>query len=110
FIRHPWTAEGVAWTIRSDAGPTIEARWLEPEEPVWTAAMAGTFTPERDILGMLAEFNGAELRVDGDVVPGRPWHDPWWEPRMGRPFSSTPVALAESSLTPAGSTWWEGLR
>ena len=110
FQRHPWTADGVAWTVRADEGPTIEARWLEPDEPIWTAAAAGTFTPERDILGMLAGFAGASLTIDGDAVPGRPWVDPWWEQRLGRPFSSTHVALAEASLTPAGSAWWDGLR
>lgn len=109
FLRHPWTGDGVGWTIDAAGGPTVEARWLEPETPIWAAAMAGTFTAERDILGVMAAFNGASLRIDGDEVPGRPWHDPWWEPRVGRPFSSTHVALAETSLTPAGSTWWEGL-
>jgi hypothetical protein len=109
FHRHPWTADGVGWTIRAEGGLTIEARWLEPEEPIWTAAVAGTFTPERDILGMLAAFGSAHLRVDGDVVPGSPWQDPWWERRLGRPFSSTHVALGESSLTPAGS-WWDEVR
>jgi hypothetical protein len=109
FLRHPWTEDGVGWTIDADEGPTIEARWLDPAPPIWTAAMAGTFTPTRDILGMLAEFGAAALRLDGDAVSGEPWHDPWWEPRVGRPFSSTHVALAEASLTPAGSTWWQGL-
>ena len=108
FHRHPWTAEGVGWTIRA-GGRLIEARWQQPEEPIWTAAVAGTFTPERDILGMLAGFGAAHLRVDDDVIPGAPWLDPWWERRLGRPFSSTHVALGESSLTPAGS-WWNEVR
>ena len=108
FQRHPWTADGVGWTIRAAGGPTIEARWEQPEEPIWTAAIAGTFTPERDILGMLAGFGAADVRLDGDPVPGKPWLDPWWESRIGRPFSSTHVALAEASLMPAGS-WWNGL-
>lgn len=110
FHRHPWTGDGVGWTVRADGGPTIEAHWRAPEEPIWTAAMAGTFTPERDILGMLAGFGAASLTVDGDAVPGEPWRDPWWERRLGRPFSSTHVALAEASLTPAGSAWWDALR
>lgn len=108
FYRHPWTAVGVGWTIGAAGGPTIEARWTQPEAPIWTAAMAGTFTPERDIVGMLAGFGGADLRIDGEEVPGDPWVDPWWERHLGRPFSSTHVALAESSLSPAGS-WWDGL-
>src|SRR5262249_43261330 len=110
FRRLPWNEDGVGWTITSDGGPTIEARWLAPEPPIWTAAMAGTFTPSRDILGMLAEFNDASLTIDGERVPGKPWHDPWWDARVGRPFSSTHVALAESSLEPAGPDWWNGLR
>jgi hypothetical protein len=109
FHRHPWTEEGVGWTVRADGGPTIESRWRAPEPPIWTAAMAGTFTPERDILGMLAGFGSAELTIDGDRVAGSPWQDSWWQRRLGRPFSSTHVALAETSLTPAG-TWWDGLR
>jgi hypothetical protein len=109
FHRHPWTSDGVGWTIDADAGPTVEARWREPEEPIWTAAPAGTFTPERDILGMLAGFGSADLRLDEDEIGGEPWLDPWWERRLGRPFSSTHVALAEASLTPAGS-WWDEVR
>ena len=110
FHRHAWTDAGTGWTIRSDTSPTIDARWREPEEPIWTAAMAGTFTPERDILGMLAGFGAADLAVDGDSVAGEPWPDPWWQRRLGRAFSSTHIALAEASLTPAGSSWWDGLR
>jgi hypothetical protein len=98
----------VGWTIEADPGPLIEARWRQPEQPIWTAAMAGTFTPERDILGMLAGFGAADLRIDGEAVPGDPWQDPWWQSRLDRPFSSTHVALAEASLEPAGSTWWDG--
>ena len=109
FQRHPWTEEGVGWTIAADGGPTVEARWRQPEEPIWTAAMAGTFTSERDILGMLAGFGAADLRLDGHPVEGEPWLDPWWERRVGRPFSSTHVALAEASLTPA-PRFWDGVR
>ncbi len=112
FERLPWTSEGVGWVVRATAsdGPTVEAHWLQPEPPIWTAAMAGTFTGERDILGMLAGFSAASVRVDGVPAPGEPWLDPWWERRLGRPFSSTHVALAEASLTPAGSAWWDGLQ
>jgi hypothetical protein len=110
FQRHPWTEDGVGWTIRTQDGPTIDARWRQPEEPIWTAAMAGTFTPERDILGMLAGFGAADLRVNDELSPGAPWQDAWWEGRLGRPFSSTHVALAEASIAPAGTSWWDGLR
>ncbi len=110
FRRLPWTDAGVGWRIEAAAGgPTIEADWTAGEPPIWTAAMAGTFTPERDILGMLAGFDRVRVAVDGQVLPGRPYHDPWWESRVGRPFSSCHVALAEASLTPAGP-WWSELR
>lgn len=118
FRRLPWTEAGVGWHIEpsADAGTpeagfpaVIEAEWRAGSEPIWTAAMAGTFTGERDILGMLAEFGEAEVRIGGQVLTGRPYHDPWWEPRVGRPFSSCHVALAEASLTPAGSAWWGSL-
>lgn len=111
FERGRWTGTGVDWRIApQDAGtPEIEARWADGEEPVWTAAMAGTFTGERDILGVMAAFESASVRIGGWEAPGAPYHDPWWERRIGRPFSSCHVALAESSLTPAGSAWWGNL-
>jgi hypothetical protein len=106
FERLPWREAGVGWRIRAPGGPTIEAHWTNGTPPIWTAAVAGTFTPERDILGMLAEFDAVRVLVDGQLAPGRPYHDAWWESRLGRPFSSCHVALAEASLTPAGS-WWD---
>ena len=79
FERLPWTDAGVGWHIRAEDGPTVEAHWTGGGAPIWTAAVAGTFTPERDILGMLAEFDSARVVVDGRVAPGRPYPDPWWE-------------------------------
>jgi hypothetical protein len=108
FERLPWTELGVGWRIRAADGPTVDAAWTDGRPPIWTAAVAGTFTPERDILGMLAEFDRASVLVDGRPAPGRPYRDPWWESRLGRPFSSSHVALAEASLTPAGS-WWDAV-
>ena len=109
FERLAWTEAGVGWRIEAADGRRIEAGWASGAEPVWVAAAAGTFTAERDILGVMAGFAAASVRVDHRVAPGRPYHDPWWEPRIGAPFSSCHVALAESSLTPAGSGWWRGL-
>ncbi len=106
FERLAWTAAGVGWRIEREDGPTIEAEWRAPGEPFWAAAIAGTFTDERDILGVMAEFRAASVRIGDRAGPGSPYDDPWWEPRVGRTFSSCHVALAESSLTPAGSAWW----
>jgi hypothetical protein len=109
FQRLPWTAAGVGWQIDGDGvGPHIEARWTDGEAPIWTAAPAGTFTDERDILGMLAGFGRATVEIDGRAVPGEPFADPWWETRLGRQFSSCHVALAEASLEPGGG-WWDTL-
>ena len=110
FRRLPWTADGVGWRIEPTAGgPPIDAQWTRGEAPIWTAAVAGTFTAERDILGMLAGFADARVVVGGRELLGRPYEDSWWESRLGRPFSSSHVALAEASLTPAGSWWNEGV-
>ena len=109
FERRPWTEDGVGWRIEAEDGRRIEAEWRSGSPPVWVAAAAGTFADERDILGMMAGFDAASVRVDGQAAPGRPYHDPWWEPRIGAPFSSCHVALAEASLTPAGSGWWQSL-
>ena len=113
FERLPWTDEGVAWRIRPDDGasaPLIEARWHDGDEPFWLAGMEGAFTEGRDIAGMMAGFDGATLRIGDRIAPGAAYDDPWWESRLGRPFSACHVALAEASLTPAGSAWWGGLR
>jgi hypothetical protein len=118
FERLPWTEEGVGWRISPtyDSGTPeagaigrIDAEWRAGAGPVWVAAAAGTFTEGRDILGVMAGFEAASVRIDGREAPGRPYHDPWWEPRIGGPFSSCHVALAETSLTPAGNGWWASL-
>ena len=95
FRRLPWHEDGVGWRIDATAsGLSIEAEWTHGEAPIWTATMAGTFTPERDILGMLAGFGEARVVVSGRPLPGTPYEDPWWASRLGRPFSSCHVALA----------------
>jgi hypothetical protein len=109
FERLPWTEDGVGWIVETGDGRRIEASWRAGAAPVWVAAMEGTFTEGRDILGVMAGFDAATVLVNGRPTPGRPYQDPWWEPRIGGPFSSCHVALAESSLTPAGSGWWARL-
>lgn len=109
FERLAWTEAGVGWRIERQAGPPIEAEWRAPGEPFWAGAVAGTFTDERDILGVMAEFRAASVRVGERTGLGSPYDDPWWEPRVGGPFSSCHVALAESSLTPAGPAWWRSI-
>ena len=112
FERLPWSDEGVGWRLHPEAAatpPLIEARWHAGQPPLYTTAMEGTLTQGRDIVGLMAPFDGATLRIGGRTAPGVPYRDPWWEPRLGRPFSSCHVALGEASLTPAGSAWWGGL-
>ena len=79
------------------------------EPPIRTAAPAGTFTDERDILCMLAAFGGASVTIDDRPAPGEPFADPWWAARLSRAFSSCHVALGEASLEP-GRGWCDTLR
>ena len=42
----------------------------------------------------------AHLVVDGDEVPGEPFEDDVWTPKLGRPLSSAHGAFAEVRVEP----------
>lgn len=88
---------GEQWLIES-ADHTISASWSAAETPFWLSAPAPAFHPERDYVTTMISYRRAELVVDGAVIDGAPYDHSGWEERLGRPFSSCHVALAETAI------------
>lgn len=91
---------GEHWTVES-AAHTISASWSEPEPPFWVSAPAPAFHPTRDYVTTMVSYRKAELTVDGLTVAGEPYLHDGWHQRLGRPFSSCHVALAETAIEAA---------
>jgi hypothetical protein len=105
FERLPFTDQSAGWAIRAP-DVVVDARWIGPGPAAWMEGVAGTLTPERDILGVLIEFDTGSVTLNGRTGPGEPYDDPFWDARLGRRFRSVHVAMAETSLVPAGA-WWQ---
>ena len=85
------------WLIESDQH-TISASWSDGEAPFWLTAPAPAFHPTRDYATTFISYRQAELVVDGTTIDGQPYPHEAWEQRLGRPFSSCHVALAETAI------------
>jgi hypothetical protein len=99
FERHPATVEGMVWTIRG-ATTTVEARWDALEPPVWVEGQAPAFWDGEDIWACFVAAREASILVDGVALPGAPYDDEVWMPKLGRTISSAHAALAEVRVTP----------
>ncbi len=102
FERSPFGAGGFGVRILT---PTIaiEARWLDPAEPFWADGEGGGFSPAEDIWSAFVESPRATISIDGVAVPGSPFTDDIWLPKLGRALSSAHAAFAEVRVTPVGS-------
>jgi hypothetical protein len=89
--------QGEQWLVES-TDHTISASWSAAEVPFWVSAPAPIFHPERDYVTTMISYRRAELVVDGAVIEGSPYPHSGWEERLGRPFSSCHVALAETAI------------
>ena len=85
------------WLVESDEH-TISASWSQGEEPFWLTAPAPAFHPTRDYATTFVSYRQAELVVDGTAIDGSPFPHEEWQRRLGRPFSSCHVALAETAI------------
>lgn len=99
FERHPFLAGGLGFTIRSRAA-TVEARWEAAGRPFWVEAPAPDLAADEDIWACFVEAHAASITIDGRAIPGEPFVDLAWEPRLGRALSSAHAALAEVRVTP----------
>lgn len=99
FEREPYGLDGFGFRIHADLGE-IRARWEEPDAPFWVDGQSGGFSPTEDIWAMFVGARRASLAV-GDVrVPGEPFDDDVWVPRLARSLSSAHGAFAEVRVEP----------
>jgi hypothetical protein len=99
FERLPYDIDGFGFRIVS-ADHTIEARWETPDPPFWVDGQSGGFTVREDIWALMVGAPRAHLVVDGREVPGEPFEDDVWTPKLGRPLSSAHGAFAEVRVEP----------
>jgi len=102
FEREPYGTAGFGFRIEPESGDigTIHARWDDPEPPFWVDGQGGAFSPAEDIWAMFVGARRAWLTVGGVRVPGEPFDDGVWTPRLGRSLSSAHGAFAEVRVEP----------
>lgn len=99
FERLPYDADGFGFRSTS-ADHRIEAYWEAPDMPFWVDGQGGGFHDSEDIWALMVGARDARLIVDGREVPGRPFEDDVWVPKLGRPLSSAHGAFAEVRVEP----------
>lgn len=99
FEREPFDATGFGFRIQSDLGE-VRARWEAPEPPFWVDGQGGGFSPTEDIWAMFVGARRGSLTVGDYLVPGDPFDDDVWVPKLGRSLSSAHGAFAEVRVEP----------
>lgn len=102
FEREPYGSDGFGFAIRTD-GPEIHARWEDLEPPFWVDGQDGGFSDTEDIWAMFVGARRASLTMAGLAVPGTPFEDDVWRPKLGRSLSSAHGAFAEVRVEPAAT-------
>lgn len=95
--RLPGSDEEERWVVESPEH-TIAATWSAPAPPFWVSAAAPTFHPSHDYVTTMISYRQASLVVDDTPISGQPYDHTSWEQRLGMPFSSCHVALAETAI------------
>jgi len=99
FTREAYGPAGFGFRIDSD-GLEIRARWEDLEPPFWVDGQGGGFSDREDIWAMFVGARRATLTIGGIAVPGAPFDDPVWVPKLGRSLSSAHGAFAEVRVEP----------
>ena len=99
FERIPYGPDGFGYRI-SSAEHEIEARWEATDPPFWVDGQGGAFHDAEDIWAMMVGTERASLVIDGVAVPGAPFDDDVWRPKLGRSLSSAHGAFAEVRVEP----------
>jgi hypothetical protein len=99
FERIPYGPDGFGFRISADEHE-IDARWEAVDPPFWVDGSGGGFSDTEDIWSMFVGAGRASLVVDGVAVPGAPFDDDVWVPKLGRSLSSAHGAFAEVRVEP----------
>ena len=99
FERIPYGVGGFGFRIKT-ADHIIEAHWDEPDPPFWVDGQNGGFHDSEDIWALMVGARRARLIVDGVSMPGAPFEDDAWTPKLGRTLSSAHGAFAEVRIQP----------
>jgi hypothetical protein len=99
FERAPYGADGFGFRIRAEIGE-VRARWEGLEAPFWVDGQDGGFSPTEDIWAMFVAARSGGLTIGNFVVPGAPFDDDVWLPKLGRSLSSAHGAFAEVRVEP----------
>lgn len=84
------------------AAPGIEIAiaWERLRPGFWLDADAPALLPDEDIYAVFREAEAARVVVNGRTLPGLPFPDERWVPKVGRALSSCHAALAEVRVRP----------
>lgn len=99
FAREAYGRDGFGFRI-DPGGREIRARWEDLEPPFWVDGQRGGFSDREDIWAMFVGARRATLTVGGTAVPGAPFDDAVWVPKLGRSLSSAHGAFAEVRVEP----------
>jgi hypothetical protein len=99
FERIPYGPAGFGYRLVT-ADHEIEAHWTALEPPFWVDGSNGAFHDIEDIWALMVSAAGARLVVDGNEVPGAPFSDDVWVPKLGRSLSSAHGAFSEVRVQP----------
>jgi len=99
FERIPYGPDGFGFRLWTEEH-AIEAHWDRTEPPFWVDGQNGGFHDLEDIWAVMVGARAARVLVDGVEVPGAPFEDEAWTPRLGRTLSSAHGAFAEVRVQP----------
>jgi len=99
FERLPFGPNGFGYRLTS-AEHEIEARWEATDPPFWVDGQGGAFHDAEDIWAIMVGAWRPSLVIDGAAVPGAPFDDDVWVPKLGRSLSSAHGAFAEVRVEP----------
>lgn len=99
FTREPYGRDGFGFRIGFDGGE-VHARWEDLDAPFWVDGQGGGFSASEDIWAMFVGARRGTLTVGGIAVPGAPFDDEVWVPKLGRSLSSAHGAFAEVRVEP----------
>ena len=97
--REPFITDGFGYRFRSE-DLDVHARWDDCEPPFFAEGPAPSFSEREDIWSVFVAARSASIVVNGSEVPGSPWDDDVWKPRLPRAVSSAHAAFGETRIRP----------